>query len=63
MDNVNLQRNKEKISHEGFFKYIFDKKSADGNRKKWRCECKDYSFRARIHTDAVSGDVLKNLEF
>ena len=34
---------------EGFFKYIFDKKSADGNRKMWRCERKDYSFRVRIH--------------
>jgi len=27
----------------------------------WRCECKDYSCRARIHTSAVSGDVLENL--
>jgi len=48
-----------KSSHEGFI-YIFDKKSADGNRKTWRCECKDYSCRARIHTDAITGDVRKN---
>ena len=27
----------------------------------WRCEHKDYSCRARIHTDAITGDVLKNL--
>ena len=27
----------------------------------WRCEHKDYSCRARIHTGAITGDVLKNL--
>jgi len=27
----------------------------------WRCEHKDYRCRARIHTDAITGDVLKNL--
>jgi len=52
MDNIRSQRNKEKFSHEGFL-YIFDKKSADGNRKMWRCERKDYSCTARIHTDAI----------
>jgi len=60
MDNISSQRNKEKFSHEGFI-YIFDKKSADGNRKMWRCERKDYSRRARTHTDSVTGEVLKNL--
>jgi len=60
MDNICSQRNKEKFCHEGFL-YIFDKKSADGSRKMWRCEHKDYSCRARIHTDAITGDVLKNL--
>jgi len=59
MDNISSQRNKEKFSHEGFL-YIFDKKSSDGNRKMWRCERKDCSCRARIHTDAVTGDVPKN---
>jgi len=29
--------------------------------KLWRCERKDYSRGARIHTDAASGDMLKNL--
>ena len=60
MDNICSQRNKEKFCHEGFL-YIFDKKSADGSRKMWRCELKDYSCRARIHTGAITGDVLKNL--
>jgi len=35
MDNIRSQRKKEKFSREGFL-YIFDKKSADGNIKKWR---------------------------
>jgi len=61
MDNIRSQRNREKFSHEGFFLYIFDKKSADGNRKMWRCKRKDYSCRAWIHTDAITGDVCKNL--
>ena len=61
MDNIRSQRSKEKFSHEGFFLHIFNKKSADGSRKMWRCEHKDYSCRARIHTDATTGDVLKNL--
>ena len=43
------------------FLHIFNKKSADGSRKMWRCEHKDYSCRARIHTDAITGGVLKNL--
>jgi len=60
MDNISSQRNKEKFGHEGFL-YIFDKKSGDRNRKMWRWERKDYSCRARIHTDAITGDVLKNL--
>jgi len=59
MDNIRSQRNKEKFCREGF-SYIFDKKSADGNGKMWRGEHKDYSYRARIHTDAITGDVLKN---
>jgi len=59
MDNIRSQRNREKFSREGFL-YIFDKKSADGNRKMWRCERKDYSCRARKHTDAITGDVRKN---
>jgi len=29
------------------FLYIFGKKAADGNRKMWRCERKDYICRAR----------------
>jgi len=37
--------------------YIFSTR----NRKMWRCERKDYSCRARIHTDAITGDVRKNL--
>ena len=60
MDNICSQRNNEKFCHEGFL-YIFDKKSADGSRKMWRCEHKDYSCRAQIHTNAITGDVLKNL--
>ena len=60
MDNIRSQRSKEKFSHEGFFLHIFNKKSADGNRKMRRCE-NDYSCRVRIHIDAITGDVLKNL--
>jgi len=60
MDNICSQRNNEKFCHEGFL-YIFDKKSAHGSRKMWRSEHKDYSCRARIHTGAITGDVLKNL--
>jgi len=60
MDNFRSQRNKEKFSHEGFL-YIFDKKLADENRKMWHCERKVYSCRAWIHTNAITGDVRKNL--
>jgi len=59
MDNIRSQRSKEKFSHEGFL-HIFNKKSADGNRKMRRCE-NDYSCRAQIHIDAITGDVRKNL--
>lgn len=47
MDIVS-QRMRNKFSHEGFL-YVFDKLSADGKVKFWRCEKKNNGCHGRIH--------------
>lgn len=48
MEEVASKRGKPKCMYEGFI-YIFDKLSANGNKKFWRCEFKN-ECKARLHT-------------
>ena len=40
-------RNKQKFHHEGYM-YLFDKFTANNERKMWRCEQKNLGCKARL---------------
>lgn len=51
--NIETQRANLKFEHNGKL-FVFDKKSADGTLKFWRCEAKnskDVICKGRLHTD------------
>jgi hypothetical protein len=58
MDNIKSKRGREKITHDGHM-FCFDKVSGDGTKYFWRCDKRDsHRCKARLHTDAVSSEVI-----
>ncbi len=54
------KKGREKFCHNGYM-YVFDRRSADGATKFWRCELKMEKCRARLHTNADTGIVLREV--
>ncbi|KAM3722175.1 Vesicle-fusing ATPase [Dirofilaria immitis] len=50
-------RHRCKLQEDGYF-YVFDKMSTNGQKKFWRCEKKS-TCNARIHTDAITNEIVK----
>jgi len=57
-ENVETKRGKVKYVHNGFL-YIFDKKSSDGSKKMWQCKRKDQQCKARLHSNAFTGELVR----
>lgn len=60
MSGVNSKRNRPKFSDAGFL-YVFDKLSADGSIRFWRCERKSEDCPARLHTGVDDQNVLRRM--
>ena len=50
-------KNKEMFHHEGHI-YVFDKLTTDGQKKMWRCNEKNRGCKARLHSNAETGEVI-----
>jgi len=57
-ENVETKRGKVKCVRNGFL-YIFEKKSSDGSKQMWRCEKKDQQCKARLHSNAFTGELVR----
>ena len=53
---VMLSRGKEKFVYDGFM-YVLDKPSVDGMKLFWRCDRRHDGCKARLHTNAQTGQV------
>ena len=56
MASVTSERGKQKFVDSGFM-YVEDKRSVDGTKRFWRCERRNDGCKARLHTNAHTGQV------